>query len=123
MRSGDRAPTEMQAKSGYGRLSPLPRRVSPVSRFDRPTKLMKEGQAPLSTLTPMEEGASPLLQTASPREGPAPPLNPPLGKGDGSLLPFPKPLSLSLGRETWHLWYIGRVSFVDQHEVSQLNSC
>ena len=28
----------MQAKGGYGSLSPLPRRVSLVSRFYRPTK-------------------------------------------------------------------------------------
>nr|CAI0334039.1 hypothetical protein SHINE37_100142 [Rhizobiaceae bacterium] len=58
IRSGDRTPTEMQAKGGYGRLLPLPRQVSLISRFDRPPRLMKEGKPPLNAL-PMEEGASP----------------------------------------------------------------
>ncbi|CAK7261687.1 protein of unknown function (plasmid) [Shinella sp. WSC3-e] len=48
----------MQAKGGYGRLLPLPRQVSLISRFDRPPRLMKEGKPPLNAL-PMEEGASP----------------------------------------------------------------
>lgn len=76
----------MQANGGDSRLSPLPRRVSQVSRFDRPTWLMKEGQAPLSTLTPWRKGQAPSSKP------------PPMGKGDGSLLPFPKPQSLSLSR-------------------------
>lgn len=85
IRFGDRIRTELQAKGGDGRLSPLPRSVSLVSRFDRPTRLMKEGRAP-SQHSPMEEGASPLLQTASP-----------WGKGTvpSSLSPNPYPLSLS----------------------------
>ena len=83
IRSGDRIRTEMRAKGGCGRLSPLPRRVSPVSRIDRLTGLMKEGQAPLSALSPWRKGQAPSSKP------------PPMGKGDGSLLPFPKPLSLS----------------------------
>ena len=100
----------MQAKGGYGRLSPLPRRVSLASRIDRLTRLMKEGQAP---------------SQHSPHGGrgkPPPPNHLPWGKGTvpSSLSPNPY---LSPWGGTWYLWYIGWARFVIQHEVFQLNSC
>uniref|UniRef100_UPI001AEE86A8 hypothetical protein n=1 Tax=Agrobacterium radiobacter TaxID=362 RepID=UPI001AEE86A8 len=77
------APINVEDERWWCHLSSVSLSASLVSRIDRPAWLTKGGLRRPSRRSPHEGRASPSLK------------HPPMGKGDGSLHPFPKPLSLS----------------------------